>query len=145
MNCLAQGKVGSGFDGASSTLGSVQRFQPCCSHSWMTRCVSLSTPLLCCLYFSAVGLAIASVGTREPSVGSHHDTVHSHTPNTPITHWFSCRKQYTIACCLTHSLRVVARYSSGVQRTVQLVSLFVDESYLPLLTMNLISTCGHKK
>ena len=34
--CLAQGKVGSGFDGASSTLGSVQRFQPHCSRSWMT-------------------------------------------------------------------------------------------------------------
>lgn len=98
VHCLAQGKVGSGFDVSAAVFGSqlYTRFNPAVLQPLMDDSVRLGSPstppdLVICLSLSpsllAVGFAIATVSPSagESSVGCHRGAIHPSTTDAPTT------------------------------------------------------------
>jgi mevalonate kinase len=98
VHCLAQGKVGSGFDVSAGVFGSqlYTRFNPAVLQPLMDDSVRYPfdpppLPIWSLAYFCslilAVGLAIAPVipGAGEPGVGCHSDAIHPSTADAPTT------------------------------------------------------------
>jgi phosphomevalonate kinase len=97
VHCLAQGKVGSGFDVSAAVFGSqlYTRFNPAVLQPLMDDsvvCCLFRPDLAACLsliffFWFAVGLTIAPVGPSagEPGVGCDRDTIHPSTADAPTT------------------------------------------------------------
>jgi ERG8-type phosphomevalonate kinase len=95
VHCLAQGKVGSGFDVSAAVFGSqlYTRFNPAVLQPLMDDsvvCCHFRPDLAACLsllFLFAVGPAIAPVGLSagEPGVGCDRDTIHPPTADAPTT------------------------------------------------------------
>lgn len=95
VHCLAQGKVGSGFDVSAAVFGSqlYTRFSPAVLQPLMDDSARVplyipSFPIwLLTFFLFAVELAIApvSAGAGESSVGSHRNTIRSPTADAPAT------------------------------------------------------------